>query len=66
MKSRTSETFGHPFEAVTKSKQSTMRRCAAFLLQTRKWDDACRFDVVAVLPGANGKPKVEILADAFR
>lgn len=66
VKTRAGEAFGHPFEAVTPAKRSTMRRCAAFLLQARKWDDACRFDVVAVLPGADGKPRVEILADAFQ
>ena len=66
VKTRTSDAFGHPAEAVTPAKQSHLRRAAALILQRMKWDGDCRFDVVAVTKGADGALAVEILPDAFQ
>lgn len=65
VKTRSSDAFGHPAEAVTRAKQASLRRSAAFLLQKKGWDGPCRFDVVAVLPGPSGM-RTEILPDAFQ
>lgn len=63
VKSRSSDAFGSPFEAVTPGKQRQIFRVALHYLQKHKrMNDFCRFDVVAVFPGG----KIEILADAFR
>ena len=66
VKTRSSDAFGHPAEAVTPAKQAHLRKAAALILQRRKWDGDCRFDVVAVMKGADGSLAVEILADAFQ
>jgi len=66
VKTRASDAFGHPAEAVTKAKQNHLKKAAAAILQERRWDGPCRFDVVAVMPGEDGQPVVEILPDAFQ
>ena len=66
VKTRSSDAFGHPAEAVTPAKQANLRRSAAFLLRARRWEGPCRFDVVAVLPGPGGGFRTEILPDAFQ
>ena len=66
VKTRSSAAFGHPAEAVTASKQAHLKKAAAVLLQQRRWDGPCRFDVVAVTPGEDGQSVVEILPDAFQ
>jgi len=62
VKSRSSEVFGAPVEAVTRDKQRRIRRLAARWLQgeTAIRPRAIRFDVAAVLRG-----QVEILEGAF-
>ncbi len=66
VKTRSSDAFGHPAEAVTPTKQAHLRKAAAVILQQRRWDGPCRFDVVSVLKGEDGLPVVEILPDAFQ
>ena len=65
VKTRSSDAFGHPAEAVTPAKQAHLKKAAAAVLQHRRWDGPCRFDVVAVMPGEDGQPAVEIFPDAF-
>ena len=66
VKTRSSDAFGHPAEAVTPAKQGRMRKAAAFLIQRRLWDGPCRFDVVAVTRELDGSLKTEIIPDAFQ
>ncbi len=66
VKARSGKGFGHPAEAVTPVKQAHLRKSAAFLLQRERWDEACRFDVVAVTRGPDGRLTAEILPDAFQ
>ena len=66
VKTRSSTAFGHPAESVTPAKQAHLRKAAAAVIQQRRWDGPCRFDVVAVTPGADGRMDVEILPDAFQ
>ena len=57
--------FGSPFESVTPQKRR--RICAmaeTYLFVKRLADAACRFDVVSVIEGRDGR-KVELLKGAF-
>lgn len=67
VKTRTSEAFGSPAEAVTAVKQARIRRLAArWLAEARAADRATpgpravRFDVAAVLG-----PRIEVIEEAF-
>lgn len=62
VKSRTTDAFGVPAEAVTRDKQVRLRRLAATWLDTdAPWPAAgIRFDVASVLAGA-----VEVIEGAF-
>jgi putative endonuclease len=61
VKTRAGNAHGHPFEAVTGSKQRRLRRLAAAYLQQqeRRWT-VVRFDVVGVLNG-----ELEVVEGAF-
>ena len=64
VKTRTDDTFGEPFEAVTLAKQARIRRAAAAWLRSesrprRAWGEM-RFDVASVRGGA-----VDVLEAAF-
>lgn len=65
VKARNSSKFGAPFEAVTRAKQSRLRRLAAAWLRARGPELACRpsevrFDVASV-----SGPRLEVLEGAF-
>ncbi len=65
VKSRTSDRFGYPEEAVGKVKQKKISRIAVNYLGERKLDDSnARFDVVAI-HFSPGKERVELIKDAF-
>ena len=68
VKSRASDAYGLPEEAVTASKRSRIRRAAeAFLVRAfPKAPPPCRFDVVAVDLDAEGHPlRHRLYKDAF-
>ncbi|MFP5320489.1 MAG: YraN family protein [Acidimicrobiia bacterium] len=61
VKTRTTDRFGHPAEAVTPAKQRRIRRLAArFCADTGERADVVRFDVVSVLAG-----QVEVYEGCF-
>jgi putative endonuclease len=65
VKSRSSERFGSPQEAVTPAKQRKIARAALkFLQENGLQDKACRFDVVAIIR-QGGKEKISLIRDAF-
>lgn len=65
VKTRKSNLFGSPFEAVDLRKQQKMSRVAlAYLNNHGLSDRAARFDVVAVRLDAR-QPEVEVVKDAF-
>ncbi len=67
VKSRTSDRYGTPFEAVNYHKQKKLRQLAAYYLQAQeRYMGSCRFDVVGVLLSKNGTiHKIEIIKNAF-
>jgi putative endonuclease len=69
VKTRSSGTFGSPFDAVTPAKQRRLRTLAALWLRSARRGvvryDRIRFDVAAVTGGVGGLLEVEVLEDAF-
>lgn len=69
VKARSGSEHGHPLEAVTPHKQRQLVRLAEAYVQAlrQRPPPACRFDVVAVDLGPDGKVlRVEVVPDAFR
>ena len=64
VKTRRSDTFGAPAEAVTARKQQRLRRLALHWLGERGVHGDLRFDVASVRPGRGGL-EVEVLEAAF-
>ena len=66
VKTRSSAGFGHPLEAVDRRKQGQLIRAAHVYLREQTAEERyCRFDVVAVTFGGDGKPVVELVKNAF-
>jgi putative endonuclease len=65
VKSRASDEYGPPEDAVTQRKAGLVRRTAEGYLFTRKLDEiACRFDVIAI-DRKGGRTEIRHLIDAF-
>ena len=66
VKARTSSRFGEPAEAVTLHKQTRVTAMAEdYLARHRLLNVPCRFDVVAIAFGSDGRPAVEVYRNAF-
>ena len=66
VKARTSDRFGMPAEAVTLDKQARVTAMAEDFISRRGLTGApCRFDVVAVTFGTEGRLNVEVVKGAF-
>ncbi len=66
VKLRSTDRFGSPQEAVTRAKALQIGRAALdFMMKKRLTGVECRFDVVAVQPGDDGRLKCELFRDAF-
>jgi putative endonuclease len=69
VKTRSSATYGSPFDAVSPAKQRRVRKLATLWLGSGRRGaghyDHIRFDVAAVTTGARGALEVEVLEDAF-
>jgi putative endonuclease len=67
VKTRTSEDFGRPFEAVNLAKQRLISRGALAWLQLLDNPDILfRFDVVEIIVAEEAQPRIELLRDAFK
>ncbi len=65
VKTRSSNAFGLPVEAITRTKQLRLRKLAGLFLSDQPQSGcSVRFDVASVTPGAHA-PNVEILEAAF-
>ena len=66
VKTRTSETMGHPSEAVTHDKKRQIIKCAQYYVKRYGIHEVpCRFDVVSVLMPASAETRIEVIRDAF-
>jgi len=66
VKTRSTDRFGVPVEAVTPAKQQRLRRLASrWLLAHESRAPDLRFDVASVTRGADGHPVVEVVEAAF-
>lgn len=66
VKTRRGSRFGSPAEAVTAEKQRRLVRLAGIYLAHRGGNPPpCRFDVVAVEPGPDGKLRCRLIKGAF-
>ncbi|HEY8670004.1 MAG TPA: YraN family protein [Terriglobales bacterium] len=66
VKTRTREDFGRPFEAVNRKKQHRISLGAfAWLRLLGNPDILFRFDVVEVILSAEGRPRIELIRNAF-
>ena len=66
VKTRTSERFGPPAEAVTRRKQQRVVTMARWYLSEKHLHGSlCRFDVVTVLWRRGLEPEIEVVKNAF-
>jgi len=66
VKTRRSDRYGAPDEAVTPAKQAKLLRAARAWMEANGIEDACwRYDVVTVLFQDGAPPRVEIIPNAF-
>lgn len=66
VKTRKSNRFGSPFEAVDIRKQMKLSKMAQHYISRNNLEDReARFDVVAVLLAPRAKPEVEYIPNAF-
>ena len=64
VKTRTDDSFGHPFEAVHRRKQEKMKRVALSYLKKNKRECPARFDVLSI-EISDGRGQIEHIVDAF-
>lgn len=66
VKTRSSTSFGHPFEAITVAKLARLRRlAAAWCDQTDARPGRIRIDAIAVIAGSGAEPVIEHLEGVF-
>jgi len=67
VKTRSDHEFGHPFDALTPTKQKKIiQRTQSFLVQKRIPDKSIRFDVVALTLNPPDSWEIELLENAFQ
>ncbi|UTW63518.1 YraN family protein [bacterium SCSIO 12741] len=64
VKTRSTDYFGHPAEAVTDSKKEHLYQAAEAYLEDEDEDWECRFDVIAVIINSKGV-EIDHMPDAF-
>lgn len=66
VKTRCSEDFGLPLEAISKAKQRKISKMAVAFLQEKGFlGEMARFDVISIMYSFNGEKKFEVFKDAF-
>jgi putative endonuclease len=67
VKTRSSERYGLPAEAVSIGKQRKIVKTSLYYLQRNKLlDYMCRFDVIEILVDAENRHQINIIQDAFQ
>ncbi len=66
VKTRSGLGYGFPAAAVNARKQKQISRAAqCYLAELHLFDSPARFDVISVLPGDNGSPRIDHINNAF-
>jgi putative endonuclease len=65
VKTRSSDAFGTPLQAVDSRKRRRLRAAAAEYRALAEWRGPIRFAVVAVTPNANGTYEATLIEDPF-
>ena len=66
VKTRRSDRYGSPAQAITPQKQKKLSvNALSYLKYTRQMDSRARFDVVLIQTGSSGRPEIEIIQNAF-
>lgn len=66
VKTQQSDKIIDPESRVTKTKQAALLKVARWFLREKKLEERpCRFDVVSVILGGDGKPQIRHIEDAF-
>ncbi|UCE99871.1 MAG: YraN family protein [Planctomycetota bacterium] len=66
VKTRASESFEPPESVITASKKARLKRTAQYFLNINNIDDKpCRFDIVTIVLGQSGHPKIRHYENAF-
>lgn len=66
VKTRKTNDYGCPQESVTKDKQERIRKTALTYIKKNGWEGDCRFDIISLLIGPEGKVvNMELIKDAF-
>lgn len=67
VKTRSSEKFGLPSEAVSLTKQNRIVKTALYYMQRNKLlDYMCRFDVIEIIVNPENKSRINLIKDAFQ
>lgn len=67
VKTRSSEKYGLPSEAVSATKQRRMVKTALYYLQSnRLLDYMCRFDVIEIIVDEENNHQINLIKDAFQ
>jgi putative endonuclease len=65
VKTRTNDSFGHPFEAVNQNKRRKLKNLALLYLKKERKEFPVRFDVISIICVQNGEKAIEHITDAF-
>ena len=66
VKTRKNLEFGHPIQAITKTKQRQIRKIAELYLYEKKISNLdCRIDVITILLNKNLPPEINHIENAF-
>jgi putative endonuclease len=65
VKTRTTESFGFPFEAVTDHKRRKIKNVALLFLKSLKEEVPARFDVLSISSAGNREKEILHIKDAF-
>ncbi|MGE5677544.1 MAG: YraN family protein [Pseudomonadota bacterium] len=67
VKTRSSERFGLPSEAVSTAKQRKIVKTALYYMQkNRLLDHMCRFDVIEIISEVESSSRINLIQDAFQ
>jgi len=66
VRTRAADTFATPEDSITYAKKTKLLRTARFFLATHNiYDRPCRFDIVTIILGQTGRPKIKHYKNAF-